>query len=76
MDVLEQIVSAVKHFIDNFGIPVMGETIQLKVIALLGTGVFLTVRLGFVQIRRLGHGFAVTSGKYDDPNEPGDVTHF
>ena len=76
MDALEPIVSAVKNFIDNFGIPVAGETIPLKVIALLGTGMYLTVRLGFVQIRRLGHGFAVTSGKYDDPNEPGDVTHF
>jgi Na+/alanine symporter len=34
------------------------------------------VRLGFIQLRRLGHGFAVTSGRYDDPNEPGDVSHF
>ncbi|MDE0474469.1 MAG: amino acid carrier protein, partial [Gammaproteobacteria bacterium] len=46
------------------------------VILLLGVGVFLTLRLGFVQVRRLGHGFAVTSGKYDDPDEPGDVSHF
>ena len=46
------------------------------VIGLLGTGIFLTLRLGFIQLRRLGHGFAVTSGKYDDPNGPGDVSHF
>lgn len=46
------------------------------VIGLLGTGVFLTIKLGFIQFRRLAHGFAVTSGKYDDPDEPGDVTHF
>ena len=52
------------------------EQIPLAVIALLGTGLYLTLRLGFIQIRRLGHGFAVTSGKYDDPNEPGDVSHF
>jgi AGCS family alanine or glycine:cation symporter len=57
--------------------PTIGEEkIPLAVIALLGTGFFLTVRLGFIQLRRLGHGFAVTSGKYDDPNEPGDVSHF
>ncbi len=43
---------------------------------LLGTGIWLTLRLGFVQFRRLGHGIAVTSGKYDDPNKPGDVSHF
>ena len=34
------------------------------------------LRLRFIQLKRLGHGFAVTSGKYDDPNEPGDVPHF
>jgi alanine or glycine:cation symporter, AGCS family len=57
--------------------PTIGsEKIPLAVIALLGTGLFLTFRLGFIQLRRLGHGFAVTSGKYDDPNEPGDVSHF
>lgn len=46
------------------------------VIGLLGTGLFLTIRLGFVQFRRLGHGFAVATGRYDDPDEPGDVSHF
>ena len=46
------------------------------VIGLLGTGIYLTIRLGLVQVRRLGHGIAVTSGKYDDPDEPGDVSHF
>jgi len=63
---------ALEHFIaiaNNILSPVL-------VIGLLGAGAFLTVRLGFIQLRRLGHGFAVTSGKYDDPDEPGDVTHF
>ncbi len=76
METLAQIVSAVKNVIDNFGIPVSGETIPLKVIALLGAGIFLTFKLRFVQVRHLFHGFGVTSGKYDDPNEPGDVSHF
>ena len=76
MEALEQIVTAVKNFIDNFGPRFGGEAVPIKVIALLGTGIFLTVRLGFVQFRKLGHGFAVTSGRYDDPSEPGDVSHF
>ena len=45
-------------------------------IVLLGTGVFLTLRLGFIQFRRMGHGIKVALGKYDDPNDTGDVTHF
>ena len=46
------------------------------VLGLLGTGIFLTFRLGFIQFRRLAHGFAVATGRYDDPDEPGDVSHF
>ena len=76
MEAIEQLIRAVKDLIDNFGVPVGDQVIPLKVIALLGTGFFLTLRLGFVQIRRVGHGFAVASGRYDDPNEPGDVSHF
>src|SRR5690625_5030934 len=48
----------------------------ILVIGLVGTGIFLTFRLKFIQFRRLGHGFAVATGRYDDPNEPGDVSHF
>ncbi len=64
------------RYIAEIGINVGGETIPYMVILLLGTGVFLTLKLGFIQIRRLGHGFKVTSGVYDDPEEPGDVSHF
>ncbi len=76
MEWLDVIVSWLEDFIWNLGIPVAGEEIPYVVVALLGTGVFLTLRLGFIQLRRLGHGFGVTSGKYDDPSEPGDVSHF
>ncbi len=64
------------RYIAEAGFTVNGETIPFMVLLLLGTGVFLTLRLGFIQIRRLGHGFKVTTGAYDDPDEPGDVSHF
>ncbi|MEL6924294.1 MAG: alanine:cation symporter family protein, partial [Bacteroidota bacterium] len=48
----------------------------ILMILLLSTGLWLTFRLGFIQFRRLGHGINVVRGKYDDPNAPGDVTHF
>jgi len=76
MQILERVVNALSYSIWGFGVPLGGETVPLVVIALLGTGLFMTLRLGFIQVRRLGHGFAVTSGKYDDPAEPGDVSHF
>ena len=50
--------------------------IPLMVIALVGTGVFVTIKLGFPQIRYLWHGIKVTMSKYDDPNDEGDLNHF
>ncbi|HEX2163002.1 MAG TPA: sodium:alanine symporter family protein [Thermoanaerobaculia bacterium] len=76
MNWFETVVRTLEHYVWSWGVPVGGEMVPFLVIALLGTGVFLTLRLRFIQIRRLGHGFAVTSGKYDDPEEPGDVAHF
>ncbi len=45
-------------------------------ITLIGTGIFVTISLGFIQIKRLRHSFEVVLGKYDDPDDEGDVTHF
>ena len=52
------------------------RNIPLMVIALVGTGIFATVRLGFPQIKYLVHGINVTAGKYDNPNDEGDLNHF
>ncbi len=76
METFERLVDALNTLVWETGIPVGDESIPFVVLFLLGVGVFLTIRMGFIQIRRLGHGFAVTSGKYDDPDEPGDVSHF
>jgi len=71
MDAIQNVIAAISSFISTYVIPT-----ELLVGALLLTGLFLTIRLGFIQIRRLKHGLDVTMGKYDDPNEPGDVSHF
>src|ERR687891_1846658 len=76
METFERIVRFLDGIVWGSGIRFGGELLPYVVIALIGTGLWLTLYLGFVQLRRLGHGFAVTSGKYDDPNEPGDVSHF
>ncbi len=76
MDTFERFVGFMDGIVWNSGLTIQGEKLPFVVIALIGTGLWLTLYLGFVQIRRLGHGFMVTSGKYDDPDEPGDVPHF
>lgn len=76
MEALEHFVESINTLIWSSGIPVGDQTIPFIVIALLGVGFFLTFRLGFIQFRRLGHGMAVATGRYDDPDDPGDVSHF
>lgn len=43
---------------------------------LIGTGLYLTIRLRFIQLRHFKHSLDCISGKYDDPNEEGDISHF
>ena len=76
MDSFERIVNTLTYFMWSAGFPVGSETIPWIVVLLLGTGALLTVRLSFIQFRKLGHGFAVALGRYDDPSDPGDVSHF
>ncbi len=76
MDFLQSVTDFLTTYVVEAGIPIGGERIPFMVIILLGIGTYLTLRLGFVQVKRLGHGIAVASGKYDDPDDEGDVTHF
>ncbi len=71
MELVESIIESLSDFITSYIVPE-----ELIIFTLLGTGLFLTLRLGFIQLRRFRHGVAVASGKYDDPDDPGDVTHF
>ena len=55
-------------FIDIYGLP-------LVIIWLVAGAVFFTLRMKFINIRAFGHGVQVILGKYDTPDEPGEVTH-
>lgn len=52
------------------------EVFPFMVVMLLSFGLFITVRLGFIQLRRFYHGIKVVSGYYDNPEDEGDVNHF
>ena len=76
MERFENLVSAVRVLVWEWGIPVGDSDIPLVILALIGVGGFLTLRLGFIQLRHFGHGVAVATGRYDDPEDTGDVSHF
>jgi AGCS family alanine or glycine:cation symporter len=43
---------------------------------LIAGATFFTLRFGFINLRAFKHAWVVTTGHYDDPDDPGEVTHF
>lgn len=46
------------------------------VIALVGSGIFFTFYFGFPQIRFFKHAIDIVCGKYEDPNNKGEISSF
>lgn len=46
------------------------------VLLLVGSGLFFTVYFGFPQLRFFGHAIKIISGKYDNPEDKGEISHF
>lgn len=45
-------------------------------VLLMGGGLYLLIYSRFVPFRYIGHAIQVLRGKYDDPNEEGQINHF
>ena len=71
MEIFEKIIYTLEELVWN-----TPEIMPVMVIALLSFGLFITLRLGFIQIRKFGHGIRVLSGKYAGTSLLGDVSHF
>ena len=61
-----------------FKVPIPGTGTSVAfVLLLLGlSGVILTLVFGFVNIRGLGKSVRTIKGKYSNPDDPGEITHF
>lgn len=46
------------------------------VVLLIGSGIYFSVFSRFLPMRRLRHSFDIILGKYDNPHEPGEISHF
>ena len=59
------------------GIVFFADTVWSYLLYLLiGGGLFLLLYSRFMPLRYFKHSIEIIRGKYDDPNEPGDITHF
>ena len=52
------------------------KPIPFIVIWLVLGATFFTLRMGFINLRGFRHAIDLAKGKYDDPDAPGQVTHF
>jgi AGCS family alanine or glycine:cation symporter len=50
--------------------------VPLVVAWLVFGAVFFTIRMQFINLRGFAHAIWVTAGKYDEPDEHGDISHF
>jgi len=53
-----------------------GNAFPLVVLWLLLGAVFFTLRMSFINLRAFGHAIEVTKGAYDNPDDPGEISHF
>ena len=66
MKALEDFTAAFSSF--AWGLPLL--------ILLVGGGLYLLIRSQFLPFRYLGHAISVLRGKYDNPNDAGEISHF
>jgi len=73
LEILDSAISAFAGFMWEtkllFGIPFL-------LIVLLGGGLYFSIYSRFVPFKYFRHGVNILLGRYDDPNDPGDITHF
>jgi len=63
----------IRHFSEVFAGAVWGLPL---VFLLAGSGLFFTVYFFFPQIRLFKHSIEVTAGKFDKPEDKGEISHF
>ena len=50
--------------------------LPIVVVWLVLGAIFFTLRMSFINIRGFFHAIQVTAGKYDNPDDPGEISHF
>ena len=77
---INSIFAPITNFVESivfFTIPIGGGMeIPFVLIWLVVGALFFTVYMGFVNIRAFGHAIDVVRGKFDDPDDSGEVSHF
>ena len=76
-EMADKVANAVEKVV-FFTVPIPGANVEIPfVLGLLAlSAVILTVTFGFVNVRGLGKSMRTIKGKYSNPDDPGEITHF
>ncbi|MGY8986441.1 MAG: alanine:cation symporter family protein, partial [Sphingomonadales bacterium] len=53
-----------------------GTEVPFIVLWLIGGGIYFTFYMGFINLSGFKQSIKIVSGKYDNPDDPGEITHF
>ena len=76
IDALMQPIAQVASDFIFYSVPLFGAQMPLIVLWLIGGGVFFTFYLRFVNVRGFSHAIAIISGKFKNPDDPGQISQF
>ena len=74
-DFVNNTLGPIAHFLEEY-VWQWPHQAPLLMVILLSTGLFVTLRLAFVQVRGFRHAIDITRGKYDNPDDEGDLKHY
>ena len=57
-------------------VPLLGADVPLIVLWLVAGGAFFTVYLRFINVRGFAEALRIVSGRYRDPDDPGEISQF
>ncbi|MEP4703610.1 MAG: alanine:cation symporter family protein, partial [Hyphomicrobiales bacterium] len=63
-------------FVNLIFAPIPGTSFPWIVMWLVIAATIFTLYFGFIQIRAFSHSLQIVRGKYSDPKDPGEVSHF
>lgn len=78
-DTIEAIMAPVTAAVSTvifFTVPIAGQSVPFVLIWLVLGAITFTVYMGFVNITGFKHALDVVRGKYDNPEDAGEVSHF
>jgi len=79
VDIQQQIDAVFGWIVGNILAPVLFYNVfgvPLIIVVLVSGGIFFSTRYRYINVRMFRHAIDVVRGRYDDPNDPGEISHF